>query len=82
MSSSEERRDQLTSELVGADYRLGEELEELEEHQALSPSALKHWQREYLKAERNLIASLGSKEIAEYLQAKSKLMYEHAKNIS
>lgn len=82
VSSSEERKDQLGSDLVSADYRLNEELGELEEYQTLSPGSIKHWQREYLRAERALIESLGAKETVEYLQAKSKLMYEHSKSIS
>lgn len=81
MSSSEERRDQLGSELVAVDYSLHERLGELEEWEKFDPSQLTHWEREYRKAEKALLASLGSRETVDYLQAKSRLMSDHSKNI-
>jgi hypothetical protein len=82
MSSSEERRDALGTELVAIDYRLNEHLEPMEEWEKLDPIALDRWERLYRKAERNLLASLGSPETVAYLRAKSQLMKDHEKNIN
>lgn len=81
MSSSEERQERLLTDLAVSDRRLYKELVELGENGVMESSGLKHWQREYLKAERDLTASLGSKETVAYLQAKSELLREHAENI-
>jgi hypothetical protein len=82
VSSSEERREKVGTELVGINYRLNECLGEMEEWEKLDPIALDRWEREYRKAEKNLLDSLGSTETVAYLQAKSQLMSDHEKNIS
>lgn len=82
MSSSEERKDQLGTDLVDINYRLNERLGEMEEWEKLDPVALGRWEAEYRKVEKRLLASLGSTETVAYLLGKAQLLESHTRNIS
>jgi hypothetical protein len=81
VSSSEERRDDLTAELVSIDYRLTEHLGGLEDYQVPEVHTVLKYGQEYADAEEKLLAGLSRTKTVEYLKAKSRLLYEHSSHM-